>query len=298
MNLSVSIVLPTYNHAHFLPDSIGSVLAQTFQNWELLVVDNSSTDSTSQILSAYTDPRIRVLTIANDGIIARSRNLGLREARGIYVAFLDSDDLWYPDKLSACVELLQGGVDLVCHGERWVGGGLPEREIAYGPISRATERNLVLRGNCLSTSAVVADRNLLQSLGGFSENGEFVTAEDYELWIRIAREGARMAFIEHVLGEFRRSPTSASADIVRNVAAEIAVSEMHLQELFSGLQLRLRRRQRRARAFYGAGRAFAARGNRGAALSWYGRSTRSSPFVLRLYPALILLAMNIKAQKR
>ena len=289
MNPTVSIVLPTYNHAHYLPDSISSVLSQTYQDWELLVVDNSSTDSTNQVLATYTDPRIRLLTISNDGVIARSRNLGIREARGAWVAFLDSDDLWYPDKLRTCIERLRKGADLVCHGERWVGGDLPIRDVSYGPAGRASERNLVVRGNCLSTSAVVVRRDLLRSLGGFSEKVEYITAEDYELWIRISREGSQMAFIEQILGEFRRSSASASADIVRNVAAEIAVSEAHLHHLYSGIRFTIQKRQRRARAFYGAGRAFAAREQRGKALAWYWRALNTSPFIVRLYPAMVLL---------
>lgn len=297
MNPTVSIVLPTYNHAHYLPDSIGSVLTQTYQDWELLIVDNSSTDSTSQVLATYTDPRIRLLTISNNGVIARSRNLGIREARGAWVAFLDSDDLWYPDKLRTCVERLRNGIDLVCHGERWVGGDLPTRDVAYGPVTRASERNLVVRGNCLSTSAVVVRRDLLQSLGGFSEQVEYITAEDYELWIRIAREGTQMAFVEQILGEFRRSSASASADIVRNVAAEIAVSEAHLHHLYSGLRFTLQRQQRRARAFYGAGRAFAARGQRGKALAWYWRALSTSPFIGRLLPAMVLLLIPQRAAR-
>jgi hypothetical protein len=124
---------------------------------------------------------------------------------------------------------------------------------------------------------------------------EYITAEDYELWIRLAREGTQMVFIEHILGEFRRSSASASADIVRNVAAEIAVSEAHLHHLYSGVRFTTQSRQRRARAFYGAGRAFAARGQRRTALAWYWQALSTSPFIVRLFPAMVLLLIPKRA---
>lgn len=288
----VSVVLPTYNHAHFLRRSVGSVLNQTLSDWELHIVDNSSTDDTNEVLASFKDPRIHVHTINNGGIIARSRNLAIRHASGTFVAFLDSDDCWYKEKLQSSTELLGSGHDLVCHGELWVGGDQPDRVVMYGPSRKASSRRLLHRGNCLSTSAVTMERKLLEAVGGFSEDPTFVTAEDYELWIRCAALRARIAFIPLVLGEFRRSPSSASSDIERNVAAEIAVCNHHFDMETVGHSSRWQRRQRRARAWYGAGRSFAARGNTDRAWSAFRRSLRLSPFLARIWPAMLLLAIR------
>lgn len=287
----VTVIMPTFNHAHYLSRSIGSVLAQTLPDWELIVVDNSSTDETIHVIDAFQDSRIRRIKIENEGVIARSRNLGIACSQGKFVAFLDSDDYWYPEKLSTCIRFLQSHADVVCHGELWVGGSQPVREVFYGPEKHATARRLLLKGNCLSTSATVAKADLLHRLGGFSEDPRFVTAEDYELWIRIAGAGANISFVSEILGEFTRSLESASSDIPRNTSAVIAVCETHFPSVIGGRLQTLRIRQRRARAWYGAGRAFTARHQTRNAWSAFGTTIRLSPFILRLYPAILILAL-------
>ena len=111
----VSIVIPTYNHANFINRSLKSVINQTFKNWEAIVIDNHSTDETEKILRGYTDPRIRYLKINNDGIIAKSRNLGIEAAKGLWIAFLDSDDWWTEDKLEVCFNNINEKVDFIYH---------------------------------------------------------------------------------------------------------------------------------------------------------------------------------------
>ena len=90
----VSVVIPTYNHAKFLGKALESVIYQTYRNWEVIVIDNKSTDGTRQVIENYKDPRIQYFKISNDGIIAKSRNLGINVAKGEWIAFLDSDDWW------------------------------------------------------------------------------------------------------------------------------------------------------------------------------------------------------------
>ena len=98
----VSVVVPTYNHARFIGDALRSVVAQTFGDWEAVVVNNFSTDDTVDVVRGIGDPRIRLVDFANHGIIAAGRNEGIRLATGDYVAFLDSDDAWHPGKLERC----------------------------------------------------------------------------------------------------------------------------------------------------------------------------------------------------
>ena len=99
----VSIVLPTYNRGYCLARAINSVLIQTYENWELLIVDNNSSDETNELLREYVDLRIKVHHLNNEGIIARARNFGLSSSRGDWVAFLDSDDWWEREKLETAV---------------------------------------------------------------------------------------------------------------------------------------------------------------------------------------------------
>lgn len=103
----ISIVMPTYNCGRFIGESIDSVLAQTYPHWELIIVDDCATDNTEQIVSQYTDSRIRYMRNEYNMGAALTRNRALREAKGRYIAFLDSDDLWAPDKLARQMAFMQ-----------------------------------------------------------------------------------------------------------------------------------------------------------------------------------------------
>ena len=103
----VSVVMPTYNHAQFIKDAIDSVRGQTYLNWELIIIDNYSEDNTRDIIEAYADDRIRYVQFRNNGIIAASRNRGIEQAQGEYVAFIDSDDVWLPEKISWQVRAME-----------------------------------------------------------------------------------------------------------------------------------------------------------------------------------------------
>lgn len=289
----VSIVIPTYNHAQFLRQALESVRAQHYENWEAIVVNNYSDDNTIEIVTACADPRIQLVNFHNHGVIAASRNEGVRRATGEYVAFLDSDDLWYPEKLSRCASALSSGCDLVCHGELWTNAGAAPRVMTYGPVKRAQYQSLLYRGNCISTSATVVRKDLLTKLGGFTEDKDFVTAEDYDLWLRIARETSRLCFLPQMLGEFRMHGDNASKAIVRNMQAELAVIESHFALVPSAdLWTRLKRRTRCALAYYGAGRGFHASGDSCSAMHYFWAAFKRSPLIARLYvaAAITLLA--------
>ncbi len=104
----VSIIMPSYNTAKFISETIGSVLAQTYPNWELIIVDDCSTDNTDEVVKPYlSDPRISYIKNDKNSGAAVSRNRALREARGKWIAFLDSDDLWHPEKLEKQIEFME-----------------------------------------------------------------------------------------------------------------------------------------------------------------------------------------------
>ena len=94
-----SVILPTYNQSDFLNKSIDSIVSQTFADWELLVVDNNSTDDTDNVIQSFQDNRIKVYKINNQNILAKSRNLGIKKSTSNWLCFIDSDDIWYPKKL-------------------------------------------------------------------------------------------------------------------------------------------------------------------------------------------------------
>ena len=286
----VSVVIPTYNHAKLLKKALNSVLAQTFKDWEAIVVNNFSTDDTVEVVNSFTDPRIKLLNFNNSGVIAASRNRGVKEAGGEFIAFLDSDDIWYANKLQKCVDQAQVGNQFICHGELWINSDLTTRSVMYGPASRASYDRLLFTGNCISTSATFIAKSLIDSVDGFDENPEIITTEDYDLWLRLAAKNPRTVFIAELLGEFHRLAESASSSVIRNFTAELKVLNKHFATQPQTISTKLQIRHRRAIAHYGAARQLTAQPKQ--AFSLFASAFCLSPFVFRIYPGLIIAVLR------
>ncbi len=181
----VSVIIPTFNRAHVLGRSLDSVLAQEYSPMEVIVVDDGSTDNTRELMAGYRD-RVRVLTQPNKGVSA-ARNLGIREAKGQFIALLDSDDAWTPEKLCVQVDFMTAnpGV-LICQtDEIWIRNGrrVNPKVKHKKPSGMIFEPSLKL---CLvSPSAVMMRRELFEIKGLFNE--DFPVCEDYDLWLRVTR---------------------------------------------------------------------------------------------------------------
>ena len=183
-NPLVSVILPTYNRGWILTEAIDSVLAQDYKGYELIVVDDGSTDNTREILDTYGQD-ILVLRQANKGVSA-ARNRGIAEAGGQLVAFLDSDDLWLPRKLSRQVDFFKFNPTAVINQteEIWIRNGVRvnPKDRHRKPSGMIFERSL---GLCLvSPSAVMIQKKLFDAVGVFDEN--LPACEDYDLWLRIS----------------------------------------------------------------------------------------------------------------
>ena len=182
----VSVVIPTYNRWPMLGEAIESVLAQTVDGYELIVVDDGSTDETPEGLRDY-GSRLTVLTQSQRGVAA-ARNSGARRASGEYLAFLDSDDLWHARKLQRQIAFMESSreVEICQTDEIWIRNGVRvnprnKHRKPSGDIFRVSlERCLV------SPSAVMMRRDLFERVGGFDES--LSVCEDYDLWLRIARD--------------------------------------------------------------------------------------------------------------
>ena len=287
----VSIVIPTYNHAPMLQRALATVVEQTFQNWNAIVVNNFSTDNTLEVVTAFNDPRIQCVNFRNNGVIGASRNEGIALATGKYVAFLDSDDTWFPTKLEQCVEILESGSDLVCHAEYWIDESGKSRLVAYGPSEAATHHNLIYNGNRISTSATVVRTALLKEVHGFDVSPELISTEDYDLWIRLAAKSDKFAFISEPLGEYHRHDNNVSANIEKHLAAELALLAKHFSAN-TRFENMIARRRRRALAYYGAGRSLHRTRRHFLALQKYSHSLVIWPLSLRLYAAVMLSLMG------
>lgn len=189
MNLPhVSIIMPCYNAAAHLARSVGSVQAQTFDDWELVAIDDGSGDDTAARLAAMAadDPRIRVFTQPNGGV-SRARNRGLSEARGRCIAFLDADDDWHPDFLARMTGALQAEPDAVLAYCGWQNIGLSGgRAQPFVPPDYETpdKREKLFAGCRWPIHATLTRREAVTAAGGFDT--ALKNAEDYAMWLRIA----------------------------------------------------------------------------------------------------------------
>ena len=181
-NPLVSVVIPTYNRGWCLNEAVDSVLAQSYARYELIVVDDGSTDDTGKRLSRYHD--ITVITQPNRGVSA-ARNRGIASSQGDLIAFLDSDDFWLPEKLTIQVAFFQANPEaLVCQTqETWIRNGrqIYPKNRHLKPSGSFFERSL---GLCLvSPSAVMLRQSLFETVGVFDEG--LPACEDYDLWLRV-----------------------------------------------------------------------------------------------------------------
>jgi glycosyltransferase involved in cell wall biosynthesis len=231
--MKFSIILPTYNRAElFLKRAIDSVVRQSYKDWELIIVDNNSTDSTKDLVGSYSGNNIRLYSIQNEGNIAKSRNLGISKAKGEFIAFLDSDDYWRADKLEKCISILKNnpGYDGVCHAEYWIDAKRCQQIRKYGPERYFNYKQLLVRGNSVSLSAMIVNRDNIITVKSFSENREMITAEDYDLWIKLAKNNTEIFFTNEPLGYYQIHEDSESSNISRNTKAIIYVIESHLKD--------------------------------------------------------------------
>jgi glycosyltransferase involved in cell wall biosynthesis len=226
---AVSIVLPTFNRLQFLRESVDSVFAQTLQEWELIIADDGSDAETLAFLSTLEQmPRVKLLRLTHTGSPSAVRNAALREAHGRYVAFLDSDDVWMPDKLQ-----VQTAAHQTCPGRRWSytaleridAAGEPMRDglgTGWVPHQGAIFEQLLTIDAAVATPTVMVDRQLMDQAGGFDEQQPFF--EDYELWLRLSLL-SEVIVIDTPLVKVRNHGQHYSADRVRVYQARFRLLE-------------------------------------------------------------------------
>lgn len=202
----ISIVIPTYNRADLIEKAIQSILNQTYKNWELIVVDNYSDDNTKDVISAFNDNRIFMLSTPRTGSVAASRNLGVSHSNGEWIAFLDSDDWWFPNKLELVYKVIQKKPDLIYHNLQIVSDNqaLSGRKKTKGrKLKEPLYLDLLLNGNIIALSSVVVRKEIFLRVDGMNESPTFFAVEDYDTWLRIAQITNKFKYINRVLGAYR-----------------------------------------------------------------------------------------------
>lgn len=204
----VSVIMPAHNSQAVLGESVQSVLAQTYSDWELLIVDDASTDDTLESARAYarSDPRIRIVPLARNVGVAAARNRGIEAAQGQYIAFLDSDDLWLADKLKIQIGFMKTLDAAFSFAEyrRFNAAGKLSRPVRV-PTRVGYEQ--LLRGNVIGCLTVAIDRYKIPEISMPS-----VKHEDYVTWLGILKHDNVAWGIHEDLARYRLTSTSVSAD--------------------------------------------------------------------------------------
>lgn len=223
MNL-VSVIMPAFNTQETVATSVLSVLTQSHRCLELLIIDDGSTDSTvsiSQYLSRH-DERVRVILQGKNGGVAQARNRGIEQAKGKYIAFLDADDLWMPDKLVRQLAMMHQHNALACMSAyyrfrvqgHWLAVTRPPARITYDGL---------LKGNVVGNLTGIYDCEALSKV--FQQN---VLHEDYLMWLEIAHLAGEIVAVTEPLAAYRVGQISLSSDKIRSVKGTWDIYRRHL----------------------------------------------------------------------
>jgi glycosyltransferase involved in cell wall biosynthesis len=275
----VSVILPTYNRAAYVTAAIDSVLEQSCADWELVIADDGSADETAGYLRTLQDRRITILWLPHSGNPSKVRNAAIRRARGTYLAFLDSDDIWSPTKIETQLQAMRSSP-----GCRWsytattdidATGRLVEiaGRAPWTPLSGNIVEALITIRALVSTSSVVAERSLVEEVGGFDEQQLF--GEDYDVFIRLAQR-SHVAVVDQRLMFERNQQDSYSADRIGAYEGWVRLYD-NLTRSLRDDRLRALAAHRRAETILVLARLYADAGRGKAAYQALARGAREGP---------------------
>ncbi|MHC4487645.1 MAG: glycosyltransferase family 2 protein [Planctomycetota bacterium] len=210
----ISVIIPTYNSSDYIVDCLNSILSQTYKDWEIIVVDDASEDNTQITVEQYVNNNnlngcLKYYRNESKRGVSAARNIGIKASKRKFVSFLDSDDIWYPQKLEKVMDVFRDfpEVDLVCHNEYTTINGKIANNMEYSKKvvgldlkNKTSLYKKLISDNFLSASAVTTKRICLEN-ELFDET--LIVAEDYDLWLRLARK-YQFFFLPEFLGEFRK----------------------------------------------------------------------------------------------
>lgn len=211
----ISIVLPVKNRAGIIGESIQSVLDQTYHDFELIVVDDASTDATPKMVEAFEDPRIKLIRLPESRGASGARNAGIQEVRGAWIAFQDSDDLWLPEKLAQQFQAVKaagsGCVGVYCSYRRVAPEGM-EILPKPGPGLSGAVLPRLLKGNFITTQTFVVRKDAVDAVGEFDSN--LGALNDWDFAVRVAQQGD-ILWVQNPLVVYRVQPDSLSVSLDR-----------------------------------------------------------------------------------
>lgn len=291
-----SIVTTTYNAESFILTALNSVSNQTETDYEYIIVDNGSTDTSFKIITNFIErhPEMNVKFVKldkNKGI-SGGRNAGIEKTTGNYICFLDADDFWYPDKLAKMKTLLaNNNYNVFCHWEDHLKDGLKTLGRYREINNESPYEDLLFNGNCLSTSAMVIQSSLIKNIGGFDENlvsGE----EDYDCWLRLAKAGAKFFMYQEPLGSWLIRNDSISAKHIKHTMAVINMLDKHFANLLNENEntkmINIKRNKVKALNLCGCGRTLSLANDRISGNRLFKQAIKADPTYLKAYAGILL----------
>lgn len=286
----VSVIIPTYNRAYCIKRTIDSVLNQSFKDFDIFVIDNNSIDNTEEIINAYNNPKINYKKIENNGVIAASRNKGIFLSRSKYIAFLDSDDWWKPEKLKISIEFLEDGNDLICHDLEQIfttqrNKASKEYKKYRYKFKKSFFESLLKDGNNIATSSLIVRRDIICKLGGFSECKSISGSEDYDMWFRISSITNKFYVINNNLGYYTYGVDNFSNDIKLRKALKTLIQRFE--------RLCLKKKSKPTYLYYLASSLYISSGQFKNALKYFKLFLVNDSRLLKSIKLLVKLVLNL-----
>ncbi len=206
-NPLISVIMPVYNGEEFLRETIDSVLNQTYQNFEFIIVNDGSVDSTQQIIDSYNDKRIVPLNLTRNQGVSNARNRGTDLSKGEFIAFCDADDLYDPSRLQTQLDFLTGNPTVDVCGSYFIVFENDQEILIRHPITDQEIKEHFFTGNCIGQPSVMGKSGVFQK---YKYDPELQASEDYDLWARMATGGVVFANVPFPLVKYRLHPAQAS----------------------------------------------------------------------------------------
>ncbi len=279
----ISVIVPTYNCARFLPESLGSVLSQTYDFYETIVVDDGSTDNTKAVLNPFMQ-KIKYIHLEQNRGLPAARNAGIQSAQGKYIAFLDADDLWLPEKLQTDRESFNKYPDVGMVYSRHINIDEKGYALGDGRRKRLPSGNIFIRlfseQNFIISSSVVVRKDVFETTGLFDE--QLFNCQDWDMWLRIAFY-FKVAGINKPMVKYRHNPRSLSKNrdnVLKYQKQVIDKTYTVFKDKMCGMSEKLYKK-RLASHYAKAGRYYLRIGNRSLANENFRLSLKYDPLNLR-----------------
>jgi len=230
MSPLISVVIPTFQRCKKLKNALVSVLGQTYKNFEVLIIDDGSTDGTKEMVNSIKDSRVSYIWQKNSGKPANPRNRGIKLAKANWIAFLDSDDIWKKNKLSEVSKYLSEKNQFIYHDFSIIDYNKNSKEKVIKSSSLKDPKciELLINGNTIGLSTVIVSKKLLIKINGFNEDERMTAAEDYNAWLKIAKISDNFFYLPKNLSYYSSNEDSISNQDM-SIPKSFAMKEyMHL----------------------------------------------------------------------